>query len=306
MIKYFKPALIFGMALSIIPTGCEDFAPTKWSGGKNNIIEVTSSNDELSMFNRALERGAFVESLKSRVPITVFAPTNDAFTEFFNDLGVKGLEDVSLDLLVRVLSYHVVDAGIMSSNFFNGYIATFCEGPDYQGVSLLMNGSESKLNATASIIETDIMASNGVIHKIDKVLIPPTIIDILRQNGNFTHMLEALTKTKLDTMLANTGPYTLFAPNDPAFDKFFTISGISGIADLEKEQLLPIIQNHLVYGNIVKINLGTGTLKTYNGSIEVEMGYYPMVNNSANLIGFDLQGENGVVHVIDEVLTPNL
>lgn len=306
MIKYFKPALIFGMALSIVLTGCEDFAPTKWSGGNNNIIEVTSSNDELSMFNRALERGAFVESLKSRVPITVFAPTNDAFTEFFNDLGVNGLDDVPLDLLVRVLSYHVIDAGIMFSNFFNGYIATFYEGPDFQGVSLLMNGSESKLNATASIIETDIMASNGVIHKIDKVLIPPTIIDILRQNGNFTHMLEALTKTKLDTMLAVTGPYTLFAPDDAAFDKFFTISGITGIADLEKEQLLPIIQNHIVNGNIVKINLGTGTLKTFNGSIEIEMGYYPMVNNSANLIGFNLQGENGVVHVIDEVLTPNL
>ena len=303
MIKYLKTVVIIGMTISIL--GCEKLAETKWDGGTNNIIEVTSTNDDLSIFQAAVQKAAITESLKSRSPLTVFAPNNDAFTAFFNDLGVNGLDDISLDLLVNVISYHVIDAGIMSTNFFNGYIATFCEGPDYQGVSLLLSAADSKLNATARIIETDVMASNGVIHKIDKVLMPPTIVDILRQNGNFIHILEALDKTQLDTLMAETGPYTFFAPTDAAFAKFFTIKGVTGIADIDSEVLLPILQNHLVFGNIIKSDLGTRTIPTYNGSIEVEIGYYPMINHHANLIGFDLQGYNGVVHVIDDILSPN-
>ena len=169
---------------------------------------------------------------------------------------------------------------------------------------MLLNATESTINSDVNITDVDIMASNGVIHIIDKVLLPPTVIDIVTQNGSFTHFVEAVAKAEMEPALRSNGPYTLFAPIDDAFEELFTDLGISGIADLTKEQLIPIIQYHILDGNLISTELSPGNIATHNGDILIGIGSSVSINSSVNVIGFDLQGKNGVVHVIDKVLIP--
>jgi transforming growth factor-beta-induced protein len=304
MINYLKKGLIIGIAC-ILFNSCDELKQHNyWSSEENDVAEVTATYGELSTWNAALKKTGLNNAMKAITPLTVFAPSNTAFNEYFDKLGINGLDDLSVTVLYPTLAYHMIKAGIKSENFFNGYVATLSEGPNLKGITLLMNGSDFLLNSNTKITVTDIMANNGVIHIISKVLVPPSIIDILNQNGNFTNLVQALAKTKLDSTLSASAPYTLFAPTDAAFKKFFTASKVTGISDITKEILLPILKHHLITGNITSDELGTREIKTLNGSISIEMGYYSLINNYVNIIGFDLQAKNGIVHVVDEVIIP--
>ena len=269
-----------------------------------NIVEVASSNSNFSTLVAALQKAGVVEALETYTPITVFAPTNAAFAELFNDLGVSGLDELSPETLAPILFYHVIGNKITSRDLTSGYAVTLSAGPDLKGLSILVNADEVKLNGMVNITDTDIMASNGVIHVIDKVLLPPSVVDIASQNSEFTHLVEAVVKAELLSTLSGSGPFTIFAPTDAAFESLFTTLGISGVADLTKEQLIPILQYHVVSGNVRSSNLSPGYVTTLNGDILVELGSSIKINNTSEVLAIDIQGKNGVIHVIDEVLLP--
>ena len=101
------------------------------------------------------------------------------------------------------------------------------------------------------------------------------------------------------------GHYTVFAPTNAAFEALFTELGVSGIEDLTAEQLTPILTYHVVSGNVLSSDLSNGEVPTLNTghNITVNLSSGVMVNES-NVVAADIQGANGVVHVIDKVLLP--
>jgi transforming growth factor-beta-induced protein len=150
------------------------------------------------------------------------------------------------------------------------------------------------------------MASNGVIHVIDEVLLPPTVVDIAINNSDFSILVEAVVKAELAETLKGEGPFTVFAPTNDAFEELFTSLGVSGIADLTKEQLEPILLYHVVSGNVLSGTLSSGNVQTLHGdNIAIEVGTGVTINSTSNVVLTDIQGSNGVVHVIDEVLLPH-
>lgn len=269
-----------------------------------SIVEIAATNSSFSILVEALTKADLVGALEGNGPFTVFAPTNEAFAALLEDLGVESLDDLSAEALKPILLYHVVSGKVLSSQLTDGYVTTLSEGPEESSISLQVKTGEVMLNNSARVTTADVSASNGVIHIIDKVLLPPTVVDLAINNPSFSILVQAVVKAELVETLSGAGSFTVFAPTDAAFQQLFADLGVAGIADLTKEQLTPILLYHVVSGNVMSGELSTGNVATLNGDIAVNVGSAVTINGSTQVVLTDVQGSNGVVHVIDKVLLP--
>jgi transforming growth factor-beta-induced protein len=303
-IKFFKPVTAVMLLGMFVFASCEnedDKAPLE---EMKSIVEIASSDNNFSTLVAALTKANLVSALQANGPFTVFAPTNEAFADLLADLGVSSLDDLSAEALTPILLYHVVSGKVLSTDLTNGYVNTLSSGPEQTAISLQVNADEVILNGSSEVTSADILASNGVIHVIDKVLLPPTVVNLALNNPQFSILVEAVLKAELAGTLSGAGPFTVFAPTNAAFEELFAALGVSGIADLTKEQLVPILLYHVVSGNVLSSELSTGNVSTLNGDIAVNLGASVTINGSSMVVLTDVQGSNGVVHVIDEVLLP--
>lgn len=269
-----------------------------------SIVEIAATNSSFSILVEALTKADLVGALEGNGPFTVFAPTNEAFAALLEDLGVESLDDLSAEALKPILLYHVVSGKVLSSQLTDGYVTTLSEGPEESSISLQVKTGEVLLNNSARVTTANVSASNGVIHIIDKVLLPPTVVDLAINNPSFSILVQAVVKAELVETLSGAGSFTVFAPTDAAFQQLFADLGVDGIADLTKEQLTPILLYHVVSGNVMSGELSTGNVATLNGDIAVNVGSAVTINGSTQVVLTDVQGSNGVVHVIDKVLLP--
>ncbi len=292
-------ALLLGVSSCSKDDDSNDMMQTK------NIVDVASADPNFSILVAALNKAGLAGTLQGDGPFTVFAPTNEAFTSLLSDLGISSLDDLSAETLKPILLYHVLSGKVLSTDLTNGYVNTLSSGPDQTKISLEVDKQNVRLNGSSSITTADIMASNGVIHVIDKVLLPPTVVGLAINNPAFSILVEAVVKADLAGTLSGTGPFTVFAPTNAAFEALFTQLGVSGIADLTREQLTPILLYHVVSGNVVSTQLTTGDVNTLNGSLSVNVGSSVTLNGSTQVVVADVQGTNGVVHAIDKVLLPS-
>jgi transforming growth factor-beta-induced protein len=161
-----------------------------------------------------------------------------------------------------------------------------------------------KLNKTTTVTTADVDVKNGVIHVIDKVLLPPSVVDQALANDSFSILVQAVVKAGLVETLSGSGPFTIFAPTNAAFEALFAALSISGIADLTAEQLIPILTYHVVSGNVRSTQLSAGSVETLNGTIDVTLTPSPAINTTSMIVATDVQASNGVIHVIDKVLLP--
>lgn len=237
---------------------------------------------------------------------TVFAPTNDAFASLLMALGVT-LNDLSASTLSPILLYHVVNGYVPAAAVTAGYVPTLSTAFG-KNVSLQISVAGGiKLNNTVNVIATDVVATNGIIHVIDKVLLPPTVVEIAQQNSLFSTLVLAVIKADLAGTLSGAGPFTVFAPTNEAFSALFTSLGVSGIDALSKAALTPILLAHVVSGNVQSGNLTSGIVPTLNSgkSLNVVVSSSGVtIDGSINVIKADVQGKNGVVHVINKVIVP--
>jgi transforming growth factor-beta-induced protein len=287
-------------------TGCEKEAEEEMKPVSDmTIAEYAVSDKNFSILVDALAKADLVNALSGAGNFTVFAPTNAAFTALFNELGVSGIADLSKEALTPILLYHVLGTEAKSSMITSGYYSTL--SPAQNGfLSLKVDVAAGvKLNMNTNVTTADVDVKNGVIHVIDKVLLPPTVVDQALANENFTILVQAVVKAGLVDVLNGTGPFTIFAPTNAAFEALFAALNISGIADLTAEQLIPILQYHVVSGNVLSTQLSAGDVETLNGKISVTLSPAPAINGSSNIIATDVQGSNGVIHVIDSVLLPS-
>ena len=251
----------------------------------------------------ALERADLVTTLSGDGPFTVFAPTDDAFTAAGIDLDSFNTDD-EIATLVDILTYHVLAGAVNSSQVTDGMTATMLNGDD---VTFSVTDGAVMIG-DATVTTADVMASNGIIHVIDMVLMPPSdLVDIptaAQGTGIHDSLVAAVVQAELLTTLQGEGPFTVFAPTDDAF----TAAGIDlGALDTDegKATLTDILLYHVVSGSVASSALVDGMIATaVNGDdLTFTVGEGVMVND-ANVIQADVQASNGIIHVIDKVLLP--
>lgn len=251
-------------------------------------------------------------------PFTVFAPNNDAFTALLNALGATTVNDLPQSVLQLVLNYHViVNANVQSGDLTNGPVTTF-QGED---ITVSVDNGPQIIDATgiaANVIAADVQTGNGVIHAIDKVLLPnevldivdPTISDLAMMTGDLSLLNEALGITGLDEVLDDrNAEFTVFAPTNTAFETF--LNG-TPLADVPVDALRQIVLNHALTGTFFSTDLTTGyvnSLATFDTTdnalsmyINLESGV--LINGVSNVIldSANIEAANGVVHVVDAVI----
>lgn len=163
---------VFAIALSSVlllgAIGMSTLAQAAHHGMKQDVVDIAAGSEDFSTLVAAVKAAGLVETLKGEGPFTVFAPTNDAFAKLPAGTVESLLEPENKDKLVAILTYHVVPGKVMAKD-----VVTLTEAATVQGnkVSISVNDGTVKVD-NANVIQTDIKASNGVIHVIDQVIIP--------------------------------------------------------------------------------------------------------------------------------------
>jgi uncharacterized surface protein with fasciclin (FAS1) repeats len=249
----------------------------------------------------ALAHVDLVTTLEGTGPFTVFAPTDQAFTDAGIDLADFNTPEEKATLS-DILLYHVVSASVPSSAVTDGMLATMANGDKVKfGVS-----SGTVTVGAATVTTADVQASNGIIHVIDKVLMPPVDIPATAQTtGIHNSLVAAVIQADLLPTLQGTGPFTVFAPTDQAF----TDAGID-LAALDnptgKQTLSDILLYHVVSAEVQSSDVTECmSADAANGQpLSFTVGDTVMVND-ANVTLTDVVTSNGLIHVIDKVLTPS-
>ena len=249
----------------------------------------------------ALAHVDLVTTLEGTGPFTVFAPTDQAFTDAGIDLADFNTPEEKATL-TDILLYHVVSASVPSSAVTDGMLATMANGDKAKfGVS-----SGTVTVGAATVTTADVQASNGIIHVIDKVLMPPVDIPATAQTtGIHNSLVAAVIQADLLPTLQGTGPFTVFAPTDQAF----TDAGID-LAALDnptgKQTLSDILLYHVVSAEVQSSDVTECmSADAANGQpLSFTVGDTVMVND-ANVTLTDVVTSNGLIHVIDKVLTPS-
>ncbi|SFE56534.1 transforming growth factor-beta-induced protein [Thermophagus xiamenensis] len=265
-----------------------------------------AANSAFSVLEEVVEKAGLSETLNnSSLSFTVFAPVDDAFNQLFTNLGFT-LDDLSLEDLQPILLYHVVTGFLPSADIESGYVTTLSQIGE-QFVSLQVSlGDNIILNGNSNVIIEDVVATNGIIHAIDEVLIPPEVVDLALDNSDFSYLVEALVKVDLVEALRDEGPFTVFAPVNSAFEDLFETLGVNGLNDIDDETLENVLLAHVVSGYFLSSDLSNGSLSTLNSekSLTINVDNGIVIDGDINVLLADIKGTNGVVHVIDKVIVP--
>jgi len=322
----------------LLPQAAIDFVMSLGEEEQSNIVELAQSVDDLSLLVDALIQAdaGLVDVLSGNGPFTVFAPTNAAFAALLDALGddYNSLADFDTDdekaLLAKVLTYHVVGAQALSTDLSDGQMIATVQGEE---VTVNLTGGVFIGDATdtdAEVVTADVMASNGVVHVIDKVLLPQEVLDLLnpptpnivglaQSVDDLSLLVDALIQADagLVDVLSGDGPFTVFAPTNAAFADLLETLGneYNSLADFdtegEKELLAKILTYHVVAGVAAESSSLTdhqelATVQTE--SLFVILGDGVDIRDKtdvdANVVIADQMASNGIVHVIDKVLLP--
>jgi transforming growth factor-beta-induced protein len=290
-------------------------------GDCESIVEIAAGDPNFSSLVAAVTKAGLVEALEGD-GLTVFAPTNDAFADLFEALGLQGLDDLSVEQLTPLLTYHVLGAEVNKDAAIE--VAEGAGSAESLGgtIQLSLDGSSLVLDAdefSATVTSTDIEACNGLIHVIDGVIVP-SILDIVATQPSFSSLLGLVQASSdpaglsaaldgpasaiVDTL--DPGAFTLFAPSNEAID------ALSATPDADA--LTSILQYHVYAADEAVLAATALTLE----DAEIEMlSSDPLTvdggtgvtltdgqGNDSSVITTDIYASNGVIHRIDGVLLP--
>jgi uncharacterized surface protein with fasciclin (FAS1) repeats len=289
-------------------------APTEEPAAQN-IVEIAAEDGRFSTLVAAVQAADLVDTLNSEGPFTVFAPTDEAFAALPEGTLDSLLLPENKQQLTDILLYHVVPGQVMAADVagMDGQMAD--TALDGQQIAIKVDMGNVYLNENTQVIITDIEASNGVIHVIDSVLLPPSdeaasgmdIVDTAIADGRFTTLVAAVQAADLVDTLKSEGPYTVFAPTDEAFAALPEGTLDTLLMPENKQQLTDILLYHVVPGQVMAEDVvGLSSAPTVLGkdaTIKVEDGKV-FLNDNVEIIITDIETANGVIHVIDSVLLP--
>ncbi|MBK7318538.1 fasciclin domain-containing protein [Candidatus Villigracilis affinis] len=279
----------------------------------SDIVDTAVADGRFTTLVAAVQAAELVDTLKGEGPFTVFAPTDDAFAALPAGTLDSLLLPENKQALTDILLYHVVSGNVMAADVTALTSATTVLGKD---VTVKVDMGNVYIN-DAQVIITDIATSNGVIHVIDAVLLPPadeaameeknTIVDIAVADGRFTTLVAALTAADLVETLSGDGPFTVFAPTDDAFAALPAGTLDTLLLPESKQALTDILLYHVVSGKVMAADVvtlsGATTVLGKDVTITVKDGKV-FLNDTVQVIITDIEASNGVIHVIDAVLLP--
>ena len=237
---------------------------------------------------------------------TVFAPTNTAFDNTVSALGLGDINALlALPNLADILLYHVLGAEVPSGSVTNGLIAAPLNTANT--IKFTVDGAMVYANQSP-ISAVDLTADNGVVHVLDAVILPnQTVADIAIGSAVHTSLVAAVVEAKLLPALTDPfASYTVFAPVDAAFDALAAALGTDLNGVLANPELADILLYHVIGAEVFSTDLTNGNVTTLNGQdVTVDLMSGVMINDATVTIA-DLTSDNGVVHVLDQVLVPSL
>jgi uncharacterized surface protein with fasciclin (FAS1) repeats len=316
--KFLRLSLVCLITLSFF--NCDDDSNDDYNNTPEplTIVETAQATESLSSLVAAVVEAGLVDTLNSEGPFTVLAPTNAAFQEFLNANGWESVAEIPDDALVQVLLNHVIAGEVKStdlSTLGSGYTNSLASGPNDTKLSLFFNTTDGvKFNGISSVGTADIIASNGVVHVIDKVIGLPTIVDFAISNPNLSTLVTALTTEDLSFdyvgALSNvdSDPFTVFAPTNDAFANLLDFLNATGLEDIDEPTLKATLDHHAVANaNVLSTQLiDDMPIETLGGTITANVTggarLTDMNNRTSDIIAVDIQAINGVIHVINEVL----
>jgi transforming growth factor-beta-induced protein len=276
----------------------------------SDIVDTAVADGRFTTLVAAAQAAGLVDTLKSEGPFTVFAPTDEAFSKLPAGTVEDLLKPENLETLKNILLYHVVGGKVMAENVLKldgQKVDTALEGA--QALVSVMDG-KVYLNDTVQVIITDVETSNGVIHVIDAVLLPPEklsdIVDTAVANGSFVTLATALEAAGLVDTLKGVGPFTVFAPTDEAFAKLPAGTVENLLKPENLETLKSILLYHVVAGKVMSEDVTKlDRAETVLGEpVTIIQSMGKVTINDASILLPDVEASNGVIHVIDSVLLP--
>lgn len=306
-----KIAVVGIVLFSLISCSDDDESPNPQQ--PSTITDIVVNNPNFSMLKTAVIKADLAETLAGNGSFTIFAPDNDAFAA--SGITSAAIEAMSVDDLTDILLYHALDTEVSAANVPagpNAAVGTI----NGSSIYLTKNSSGVFVNGT-KVKQADVEASNGVIHVISNVLMPPsgTIVETAQANENLSFLVAAVIRasegdTDVLGALMSDGPLTVFAPTNQAF----IAAGFPDIASIQAADpntLTAILTYHVIAARAFSSDLVDGAnLPTLNaGTIEVALGATATVKGDSNttpsnIVAVNILTTNGVVHVIDQVLLP--
>lgn len=299
---------------SLLMAGCDkddDPVPTP---SPKTIAEIVSGDTSFSFLLAAAVKAGLDGALAGTSPLTVFAPTNNAFRAAgYATAASVSAEDAST--LSSILLYHILDGTVEASDVPAGPNASVTTKGGL-AVYATSNSSGVFINGI-QVTEADITASNGVIHVIGSVLIPPSgnIVETAVATPDFSYLVAAVLRASTGTTdvaaaLSGPGPLTVFAPTNQAFINagFTTIDDVN---NADPDELAAILTYHVIAARVFSSDLTNGLQPaTLNGgTVTINLGTGATVTGAgnataSNITATNIVATNGVIHVIDQVLLP--
>jgi|TARA_B110000483_G_scaffold20648_1_gene23166 uncharacterized surface protein with fasciclin (FAS1) repeats len=322
-LKLYKLSLVLFMSFSFISCDVDDnesYSPPPLS----TITEFAASNSDLSNLAAALSAAdGNLLSLLNGGNYTVLAPNNWAFEVWLGNNGYTSIDEVPTDILKNVLLNHVISGTVRSSDLAatgSGYTSTNATNTDGDFLSMYFSTNNGVVfNGVTTVLNPDIAASNGVVHVVDLLIELPTVVTFATTNPGFETLVTALTRDDLSedfvSILSTTtepAPFTVFAPTNEAFSSLFSELSIDSLNDIDTATLESTLGTHVVAeANVRFEDLSDGMLITTIGDdLTISVGTGPLLvdlnGRTANIIAVDIQAYNGVIHVIDNVMLPQL
>ncbi len=296
------------------------------TGQESTVVNVLAGDKRFSTLVSAIEAAGLTDTLRNEKEVTVFAPTNDAFSALDKNVLAALLADPTG--LSQVLLYHVVPGITASADITNGDVETAQGAP----ITLAVDDAGAITANGANVVEADLSAYNGVIHAIDQVLSPPvdgeaaaaaagetateapaaaapaempaTVADAVAADPDLSTLVDAIKAAGLGDALAGAGPFTVFAPNNAAFAALSKADLDALLAD--PKQLSAVLQYHVLSSALPSGDITDGMNATALDGNPLTFSVKPdgVYVDSAKVITPDIETGNGVVHVIDSVLLP--
>lgn len=287
----------------------------------NTIVGIAAATPRFSILVEAVTKAGLAGALDG---VTVFAPNNDAFEAVFSALGITGVDDLTAAQLTVILKYHVLAGSVDSTAAIaaaNGAGTVDALGGS---LALTLDGSDLMVDS-ATVITPDIMASNGIIHEIDAVLVP-NIVDIVTTDADLTILTSALLAADGDASAPNLvgtlggmGPYTVLAPVNAGFSDLLAANSLTDLPGLVSaigmSEVISVLKYHVASGSLYSTDVvSVSSFDTLNGSVTVDVdgsvvtlnkdvNGYSGTNNSVVQV-VDLIASNGVIHKLGAVISP--
>ena len=303
---------VFVTLLLLTVYSCSDDDDTTFPPASETIADFVAETPDYSSLLAALQKAELVGILSGNGPFTVFAPNNAAFDAFLGNLGVT-LNDLSKEDLTPILLNHVLSGEFVSTQLSTGYVENEAD------VSTYINTADGvKINGDITVTMADVDRSNGVIHAVDKVIPLPTMLTFVAADTDLSSLATtATTTTGFDTDFAAVlggadSDLTLLAPTNQAFtDAASALEGAS-VAAIEQTLL-----NHVIAGTNLSSGLSTGygstlaevTFGQGNAAVTNNINIYINTDSGVTFNGIadvttpDIKASNGVIHIVDTVIT---